>query len=93
MTFFIYILQCSNGAYYVGHTRDVYRRLKEHNSGKGALYTRENRPVTLLYIESFEFECDAIRREMQVKRWSRSKKCSLIAGDIKELKALAKRRT
>jgi len=92
MKFYVYLLRCSNGTYYVGHTDDVARRLEEHNTGKGAEHTRKYRPVHLLYTEPFETEQDALRREMQIKHWSHAKKAALVAGDLPELKQLAKRR-
>ena len=66
MKFWVYLLRCSNGSYYVGHTDDVARRLEEHNSGKGAEHTRKYRPVHLLYKEPFDSEAEAICREMQI---------------------------
>ncbi len=93
MNFWVYLLRCSNGSYYVGHTDDVARRLEEHSAGKGAEHTRKYRPVHVVYTEPFDSECDAIRRELQIKRWSRSKKAALAAGELQTLKQLAKRRT
>ena len=92
MKFYVYLLHCSNGSYYVGHTDDIVRRLEEHNTGKGAEHTRKYRPVQLLYTEPFDSESDAVRREMQIKHWSRAKKTALVAGDVQALKKLAKRR-
>ena len=92
MKFWVYLLCCSNGSYYVGHTDDVSRRIEEHNAGKEAEHTRKYRPVQLLYTEDFPSESEAIRREMQIKRWSAAKKEALISGDIQRLKNLAKRR-
>jgi predicted GIY-YIG superfamily endonuclease len=93
MKFYVYLLRCSNGTYYVGHTDDVTRRLEEHNSGKGAEHTRKYRPVHLVYTEPFDSESDAVLREIQIKSWSQAKKASLAAGDLQALKKLAKRRT
>lgn len=92
MKFWGYLLRCSNGSYYVGHTDDGARRLEEHNSGKGAEHTRKYRPVRLLYTEPFDSESDAMRREMQIKHWSRAKKAALVAGNAQALGKLAKRR-
>lgn len=92
MKFWVYLLRCSNGSYYGGHTDDVARRLEEHNAGKGAEHTRKYRPVHLLYTEPFDSECAAMHREMQIKRWSCAKKAALAAGNLRELKKLAKRR-
>jgi len=92
MKFYVYLLHCSNGSYYVGHMDDVARRLEEHSSGKGAEHTRKYRPVHLLYTELFDSEADAIGREIQIKCWSKAKKAALAAGNLRELKQLAKRR-
>lgn len=90
--FYVYILQCADGSYYVGSTSDVDARVKEHNEGKlGACYTFLRRPVTLAYTESFITKLEAMRRERQLKNWSHAKKTALIAGDMAALKALSKR--
>ncbi|MCX7014557.1 MAG: GIY-YIG nuclease family protein [Candidatus Sumerlaeota bacterium] len=86
---FVYILRCANGSYYVGHTSDVVERLKAHNDGRGAAYTFKHRPVELVYSEPAEDEQAAIKREVQIKSWSRAKKEALIAGDFQKLHALA----
>ena len=92
MLFHVYILLCSNGAFYVGYTQDLNRRVKAHNAGKGAAYTQRNGPVELVYAETHGTEIGAMRREQQLKRWSRAKKQALIAGDLNQLRDLAKRR-
>lgn len=60
---YTYILQCSDGTYYTGWTNDIAKRLKTHNEGKGAKYTRARLPVTLAYYEAFETKEEAMRRE------------------------------
>lgn len=91
--FFVYILQCADGSYYVGSTSDIDARVKEHNEGNlGACYTFLRRPVTLVYTESFSTQLEAIRRERQLKGWSHAKKAALITGDHAALKTLSKRR-
>lgn len=75
----IYIVECSDGTYYTGYTRNVEKRIKEHNeSKKGAKYTRYRRPVVLRYAESFESRQAACRREYEIKQLSRVKKEELI---------------
>jgi predicted GIY-YIG superfamily endonuclease len=90
--FFVYILRCSDGSYYVGSTQDVDRRVKVHNDGNAAVYTRLRRPVELAYTEPCESETVAVRRERQIKRWSRAKKEALILGDKGMLHVLSRRR-
>lgn len=64
---YMYILECSDRSTYVGSTRDLNRRLIQHNEGRGALYTRARLPVRLLYLEEFQNVGDAFRREKQVQ--------------------------
>lgn len=92
MRFFVYLLHCSNGSYYVGHTDNVDRRVGEHNAGKGAEYTRKYRPVKLVYQEALGSEIEAMMREGQIKRWSKAKKDALVDGNLMRLKLLSKRR-
>ncbi|MCA9774556.1 MAG: GIY-YIG nuclease family protein [Myxococcales bacterium] len=90
--FHAYILRCSDGSYYVGHTKDLGGRVDAHNAGRGAVYTIQRRPVELAHAESFDSEIEAIQRERQIKRWSKSKKDALIRGDMKALKVLSQSR-
>lgn len=76
---YVYILECSDKTLYTGWTTDVYKRLESHNNGKGAKYTRGRTPVELKYFETFETKQDAMKREYEIKKWSREKKLILIA--------------
>lgn len=91
MSWFTYILTCSDGSFYVGHTSDLEERVKTHNLGRGARFTALRKPVTLSYSETHESQEDAIEREKQIKKWSRAKKLALICGDTQKLKELSKR--
>ncbi len=96
MRFFVYILRCSNGAYYVGSHRgqDVDSRVFEHNAGMDKrAYTYRYRPVDLLWSCTFEDPTDMVNFERQLKGWSRAKKEAFMRSDWAELKALAKSRT
>jgi putative endonuclease len=73
MPFFCYILQCSDGSYYTGWTTDPERRLKQHNKGTGARYTRAHRPVRLVYVEELPDLSSAMKREHRIKRFPRRK--------------------
>jgi putative endonuclease len=88
----VYILRCSDGTFYVGLTRDLTSRVKAHNDGDGSSYTRRRRPVTLVYAEEFDAQEKALARERQLKRWSGQKKQALVARDLTTLKALSRRR-
>ena len=83
--FSVYIVRCADGSLYTGLARDPHARLKVHNSGKGAKYTRSRRPVSLVYVEPCGSLSDAMKREHEVKPLSRAKKEALIA-ELVELK-------
>lgn len=78
---YIYIVECSDGTFYTGWTNDLDRRIAAHNSGKGAKYTKTRRPVTLVYYEMFEAKEEAMRREYEIKQYSRRQKEKLIDGN------------
>ena len=78
---FVYILRCRDGSYYVGSTHNVETRVRVHHSGQGPAFTARRIPVELVYQESFATLGEAVRRERQLKGWSRAKKEALIAGD------------
>lgn len=92
MKWFVYIVQCSNGSYYTGHTHSEAKRLDRHQKGTGAKHTAVFSPQDIVYSEQFETEQAAIRRERQIKRWSKTKKKALIEGDVKTLQELSKSR-
>ena len=88
--FHTYIVQCSNGSYYVGHTHNLTARIRDHNTGKGALYTHSHGHVKLVYSKTHSSELAAIDRELQIKKWSREKKKALIEGRKDRLRELSK---
>jgi putative endonuclease len=80
--YFVYMLLCSDGRFYVGITNDVARRTAEHNLGViEDCYTFGRRPVRLVHSSGFSNVFDAIRWEKQLKGWSRAKKCALVRDD------------
>ncbi len=78
MEAYTYILRCADGTLYTGWTNDLDRRLKAHNAGHGAKYTRARLPVHLVYFESFATKEEALRREAAIKKLSRLRKQALI---------------
>ena len=90
LSHYLYILKCSDGSFYVGSTANLENRLKKHNQGEGAAHTAKRRPVHLVYHEKFSNIDDAVKRERQIKRWSRTKKEALISGEIETLQKLSK---
>jgi len=77
--YFVYLLQCADKSIYTGITTDVARRLIEHQTKKtGAKYTRAKGAVKILHTEKFKTRSTASKREVEIKKWPRSKKLSLI---------------
>ncbi len=76
---FVYILRCSDNTLYTGWTTCLERRLKVHNSGRGAKYTRSRRPAKLVYYEEYETKEEALRRECAIKKMKRQEKERMIA--------------
>ena len=80
--YFVYILRCADGSYYVGSTWNLEKRLEEHNTGVYQGYTSHRLPVELVWSCDFSTEHDAFLTERQLKGWSRAKKEALIRGDL-----------
>ena len=74
---FVYIVRCADNTLYTGWTTDVERRVRTHNAGRGAQYTRRRMPVELVYREPQPSRADAMRREAAIKRWPRKRKLAL----------------
>ena len=83
--FSFYILECSDGSLYCGSTTNLAQRVRTHNAGTGAVWTRERRPVQLVYFEFYNSLPLARQRELQVKGWSRVKKEKLLVGVWKKV--------
>ena len=77
---YTYIVKCSDGSFYTGWTNNVEKRVKAHNEGKGAKYTKSRRPVELIYYEEFQTKEEAMSREYTIKRMTRQKKELLVRG-------------
>ncbi len=75
---YTYIVKCRDGTLYTGWTNDLDKRMKAHNSGEGAKYTRSRRPVELVYYESFPVRREAMRREWEIKQLTRKEKLALV---------------
>lgn len=78
MSWFVYMLRCGDDSLYTGYTDDVERRLKLHQSGKGAKYTRSHLPVSLAYWEELPSRSEAMRREAALKKCTRAQKLQLV---------------
>jgi putative endonuclease len=90
--YYVYILQCSDGSYYIGYTENIEQRLLSHRKGRGARYTALRLPIVLVHSESYSSQSKARTREIQLKKWSHSKKLALIQTDLEALRVLSKSR-
>lgn len=76
--YYTYLLRCADGTYYCGYAADLEARVRTHNAGRGAKYTRSRLPVTLVYSETFDTKQEAMSREWHLKRLTRAQKQALI---------------
>ena len=81
---YTYIVECADGSLYTGFTNDLEKRMKAHNEGKGAKYTRGRGPVTLVYFEEYETKEEAQSREWHIKQLTKKQKLALINGENAE---------
>ena len=88
--YFVYILRTSSNTLYIGQTNNLKRRLEEHKNhkSKSARYVRYFQSFNLVYSEKYATRVEAMRREVQLKRWSKAKKEAIIAGNLELLKKL-----
>ena len=89
MPFWTYILRCSDGIYYTGHTEDIDKRIAEHVSGALTGFTHAKRPLEFMWADEFPSRAEALEAELKIKKWSRAKKEALIAADWKKLRRFA----
>jgi putative endonuclease len=85
----LYILECCDGTFYTGSIKDLEKRIKEHQNGQRANYTKDRLPVKLIYTEEYRRVVDAFLREKQIQNWSHDKKRALIEKKYSELHILA----
>ncbi|MCR5720152.1 MAG: GIY-YIG nuclease family protein [Lachnospiraceae bacterium] len=78
---YTYIVKCADGSLYTGWTNNLDNRIKAHNEGKGAKYTKSRLPVELLYYEEYDTKEEAMSREWHIKQMARSEKLKLITGE------------
>ena len=84
MAFYVYILLCNNGSFYTGYTKDVETRTKQHETGKGARYTKAHKPQKLAYVEEHENRGVAMKREREIKKLSHQQKQALVDSKPKK---------
>ena len=78
MAYYCYMVRCVNDAFYTGWTTDPLRRVKEHNAGSGARYTKMHSPVTLVYVEEVGDHSEALKREAKIKSYTHARKAALV---------------
>ncbi len=91
MSFYAYMLRCSDGSYYIGHTDALEPRIAQHQCGELPGYTHNRRPVTLMWSQDFPSRSEALEAERQLKGWTRAKKEALAAGDWDAVRLLARK--
>ena len=92
MSFWVYMLQCADRSYYVGHTDELEKRVLQHERGELRGYTSTRRPVRVVFTQKFASREEALAAERQIKGWSRKKKEALVRGEWTEVSRLSQRR-
>ena len=93
MAFWVYMLECADRSYYVGHTDNLEQRITCHRAGEIPGYTAKRRPVTLVFSQAMATREEALNAERQLKGWSRAKKEALIEGNWEKISRLAQNRS
>ena len=75
---FVYILLCNDRSLYTGTSNNPHQRYLDHKNGKGGRYTRLHKPIKVVYLEQLETKSEALKRELQIKGWSREKKIRIL---------------
>jgi putative endonuclease len=86
--YFVYIIRCKDNSLYTGITNDLERRFNEHKTGIGGHYTSSKEVDKIVYTEQHPNRSSALKREAQIKKWTKAKKEALIAGNKKLLREL-----
>jgi putative endonuclease len=78
MPYYVYVILCVDGSFYTGYTKNIDTRIRLHESGKGARYTRMHKPQKIAYLELFDTRAQAMKREKQIKRLTHQQKLDLV---------------
>ena len=92
MPFYVYILRCSDGSYYTGHTDHLDQRMAQHGDGTGSRYTSKRRPLQLLWATDCQTREEAWELEQRLHGWARAKKEALMRGNFEALPELSRSR-
>ena len=75
---YVYVLKCSDGSFYTGATSDLKKRFIDHKRGKGGRYTRSHKPIKIVYSERLSSKSQALKKELEIKSWSKQKKIRIL---------------
>jgi putative endonuclease len=78
MPYYVYVILCTDESFYTGYTKNIDTRIKLHESGKGAKYTKMHKPQKVAYLELFESRAQAMKREKQIKKLTHQQKLQLV---------------
>jgi len=78
VSYYVYVILCTDGSFYTGYTKNIDTRIKLHESGKGAKYTRMHKPQKIAYLELFDSRAQAMKREKAIKKLTHQQKLNLI---------------
>jgi predicted GIY-YIG superfamily endonuclease len=90
--FYVYILQCNDNSYYIGHTDDIEKRISEHRFNEYDCYTSKRLPIEVVFVQPFGSRDEAFIAERQIKKWNRQKKEALIEKNWDKISLLAKKK-
>ena len=79
---FVYILLCSDSSFYTGISNDPQQRFLDHKKGKGGRYTKSFKPLKIIHLEEYDSKLEALKRERQIKGWSREKKINILRLEV-----------
>ena len=79
---YVYILLCKDKSLYTGITDNLKKRFSEHKEGRGGSYTRSHKPVKIVYTEELASKSEALKREMEIKKWDRTAKIKILGLKI-----------
>ena len=89
---YVYILKCSDGSYYTGHTDNLEKRIAEHHAGQMEGYTSSRLPLKVVFVQQCASRYEALAAERRIKNWSRKKKEALIQNDWQRVSSLSKKK-
>lgn len=84
MPYYVYIIMCTDGSFYTGYTKNIDTRVKLHENGKGARYTKMHKPQKVAYVELFDSRARAMQREKEIKNLTHQQKLDLVNSRNKQ---------